>query len=85
MSIETTGHHGKDEKDVIERHDKSGDSDQKKKKPTCPVRRCKEVLTFSNTSRCKTCQLNVCLKHRFPADHACKRELLSCVCINCSW
>ncbi|KAJ7974508.1 Zinc finger AN1 domain stress-associated protein [Quillaja saponaria] len=57
MSIETTGHHGEDEKDLIERHDKSGDCDpKKKKKPTCPVRRCKEVLTFSNTSTCKTCQ-----------------------------
>ncbi|KAF7819633.1 Zinc finger AN1 domain-containing stress-associated protein 12 [Senna tora] len=74
MSIETTGRDGEDEKAILERHDKSGDCDpKKKKKPTCPVRRCKEVLTFSNTSTCKTCQLKVCLKHRFPADHACQK------------
>jgi predicted nucleic acid binding AN1-type Zn finger protein len=35
------------------------------------VPRCKETLTFSNTSGCKGCGQKVCLKHRFPADHAC--------------
>jgi predicted nucleic acid binding AN1-type Zn finger protein len=44
---------------------------RKKHKPRCPARRCKETLTFSNTSQCKTCGLKVCLKHRFPADHDC--------------
>ncbi|XP_050271369.1 zinc finger AN1 domain-containing stress-associated protein 12 [Quercus robur] len=74
MSIETTGRDGEDEKAMLEKHEKSGNCDpKKKKKPTCPVRRCKEILTFSNTSTCKTCQLNVCLKHRFPADHVCKK------------
>ncbi|XP_022884072.1 zinc finger AN1 domain-containing stress-associated protein 12 [Olea europaea var. sylvestris] len=76
-SIETTGHDGEDEKNILERHGKSGDCDpKKKKKPACPVRRCKEVLTFSNTATCKICQIKVCLKHRFPADHACKPSLL---------
>lgn len=71
MAIETTGD---DDKSILERHDKSGDCDpKKKKKPICPVKRCKEVLTFSNTSTCKSCQLTVCLKHRFPADHACRK------------
>lgn len=77
-SIETTGRDEKEEKAMLERHEKSGECDpSKKKKPTCPVRRCKEVLTFSNTSTCKTCQLNFCLKHRFPIEHACKQRLPS--------
>ncbi|OMO68850.1 Zinc finger, AN1-type [Corchorus capsularis] len=76
-SIEITGKE-EEEKKVLERHEKSGDCDpRKKKKPTCPVRRCKETLTFSNTSVCKTCQLKVCLKHRFPADHACSQQKAS--------
>uniref|UniRef100_A0A5B7BP83 Putative Zinc finger family protein n=1 Tax=Davidia involucrata TaxID=16924 RepID=A0A5B7BP83_DAVIN len=77
MSIEITGQDGEDEKAILEKHEKSVDCDpnKKKKKPICPVRRCRERLTFSNTSTCKTCQLNVCLKHRFPADHACKQNL----------
>ena len=74
MSIETTGCGGEEEKAILEKHEKSGACDpKKKKKPTCPVRRCKEVLTFSNSSTCKTCHVKVCLKHRFPADHACKK------------
>ncbi|KAI9082551.1 hypothetical protein K1719_035420 [Acacia pycnantha] len=74
MAIETTGLVGEEGKAVLERHESSGDCDpKKKKKPTCPVKRCKAILTFSNTSTCKTCDLKVCLKHRFPADHACDR------------
>lgn len=73
VSIETTGCDEEGERVALEKHVKSGKCDPKKqKKPTCPVRRCKEVLTFSNTSTCKTCDMKVCLKHRFPADHACK-------------
>lgn len=73
-SIEITGKGMEEEKMMLERHEKSGNCDpRKKKKPTCPVRRCKEPLTFSNTTVCKTCQLKVCLKHRFPADHPCKQ------------
>ncbi|XP_016512901.1 zinc finger AN1 domain-containing stress-associated protein 12 [Nicotiana tabacum] len=75
MSIETTGCQGEDDKVLLQKHEKSGDCDpKKKKKPTCPVKRCKEILTFSNTSTCKSCRIQVCLKHRFPADHACKRN-----------
>ncbi|XP_041006203.1 zinc finger AN1 domain-containing stress-associated protein 12 isoform X1 [Juglans microcarpa x Juglans regia] len=78
MSIETTGQDGEDEKVMLERHEKSGSCDPKKKnKPTCPVRRCKEILTFSNTNTCKICQVKVCLKHRFPVDHACKQARAS--------
>lgn len=75
-AIESTGCNGIDEKILLETHVRSGscDPNKKKKKPTCPVRRCKEVLTFSNTSTCKTCHLKVCLKHRFPADHACTKN-----------
>lgn len=75
MSIETTGHMEQhEEAAILERHHKSGKCDpNNKKKPICPVKRCKGVLTFSNTSTCKTCHIKVCLKHRFPADHACNR------------
>ncbi|PIN23564.1 hypothetical protein CDL12_03710 [Handroanthus impetiginosus] len=77
-AIETTGHNVEEEKKILERHEKSGDCDpKKKKKPTCPVRRCKEVLTFSNTATCKICRIKICLKHRFPADHACDRVKLA--------
>ncbi|XP_024024311.1 zinc finger AN1 domain-containing stress-associated protein 12 [Morus notabilis] len=73
-SIETTGRDGEGEKMLLEKHAKSGSCDpNREKKPTCPVRRCKEALTFSNSSVCKTCHLKVCLKHRFPADHACNK------------
>ncbi|GAA0187313.1 RNA metabolism protein [Lithospermum erythrorhizon] len=75
-AIETTGEDN--EKAILEKHEKSGNCDPtKKKKPTCPVKRCKEVLTFSNTSVCKHCNVKVCLKHRFPGDHACSNETLS--------
>ncbi|KAJ3677464.1 hypothetical protein LUZ60_003188 [Juncus effusus] len=64
---------GEDEKLVFEIHAKSGNCNPaKKQKPKCPVKRCKEVLTFSNCSSCKYCSLKVCLKHRFPTDHLCK-------------
>nr|GMD00204.1 zinc finger AN1 and C2H2 domain-containing stress-associated protein 16-like [Ipomoea batatas] len=42
---------------------------QKKRK--CPVPRCKEVLTFSNTIKCRDCEVDHCLKHRFGPDHNC--------------
>ncbi|XP_009335823.2 zinc finger AN1 domain-containing stress-associated protein 12 [Pyrus x bretschneideri] len=75
-SVETTGcDDEQDHKLLLEKHAKSGNCDPKnKKKPTCPVRRCKETLTFSNTSTCKTCHTKVCLKHRFPADHVCRKQ-----------
>ena len=59
---------------MLEKHEKSGNYDpKKKKKPTCLVRWCKEILPISNTSTCKTFQLKVCFKHRFLADHTCKK------------
>ncbi|KAH1123052.1 hypothetical protein J1N35_006212 [Gossypium stocksii] len=45
--------------------------DKVTKKKKCPVRRCKEVLTFSNTIKCKDCSVDHCLKHRFGLDHNC--------------
>ncbi|KAG8371939.1 hypothetical protein BUALT_Bualt12G0014900 [Buddleja alternifolia] len=41
------------------------------KKRKCPVPRCKEVLTFSNTIKCRDCNIDHCLKHRFGTDHNC--------------
>ena len=83
ISIETTGHGGQDEEAILKKHQNSGTCDpQNKKKPICPVKRCKEVLTFSNSSTCKTCHIKVCLKHRFPADHACGRAASSPVSVS---
>lgn len=41
------------------------------KKKKCPVPGCREILTFSNTIKCKDCLVNHCLKHRFGPDHKC--------------
>lgn len=41
------------------------------KKPRCPAPGCKEKLTSTNKYLCKDCGTEVCLKHRFPADHRC--------------
>ncbi|KAI3865189.1 hypothetical protein MKX03_005829 [Papaver bracteatum] len=41
------------------------------KKKKCPVPRCKENLTFSNTIKCRDCTVEHCLKHRFGPDHQC--------------
>ncbi|ONK75371.1 uncharacterized protein A4U43_C03F16130 [Asparagus officinalis] len=41
------------------------------KKKQCPVPGCKELLTFSNTIRCRDCTREHCLKHRFGLDHKC--------------
>ncbi|KAF6158553.1 hypothetical protein GIB67_040067 [Kingdonia uniflora] len=41
------------------------------KKKKCPVPRCKELLTFSNTIKCRDCVVDHCLKHRFGPDHNC--------------
>ncbi len=41
------------------------------RKLKCPVPGCKEKLTSINTYSCRSCSTDVCLKHRFPSDHAC--------------
>lgn len=45
--------------------------EQATKKRKCPVPRCKEMLTFSNTIKCRDCTVDHCLKHRFGPDHSC--------------
>ncbi|CAL5074594.1 unnamed protein product [Urochloa decumbens] len=63
---------GQDEREILDEHVRSRRCDPaRKRKPTCPARRCKEVLMFCNTTQCKGCGLKVCLRHRFPADHDC--------------
>ncbi|KAD4887922.1 hypothetical protein R6Q59_034985 [Mikania micrantha] len=76
MSIEIPRNSTGGEDEIAANHRRSGDCDpmKKKKKPTCGVKRCKEILTFSNTSTCKSCQMKLCLKHRFQSDHACRRR-----------
>ncbi|KAF3782417.1 Zinc finger AN1 domain-containing stress-associated protein 12 [Nymphaea thermarum] len=57
---------------VMEKHKASGRCDPRlKQKPRCPIKGCKEILTFSNAITCRTCEKKTCLKHRFPADHGC--------------
>ncbi|CAJ2671444.1 unnamed protein product [Trifolium pratense] len=41
------------------------------KKKKCPVPRCRETLVFSNTIKCRDCEVDHCLKHRFGPDHKC--------------
>nr|AXC59788.1 A20/AN1-type zinc-finger protein [Fraxinus velutina] len=41
------------------------------KKRKCPVPRCRELLTFSNTVKCRDCNVDHCLKHRFGPEHNC--------------
>ncbi|EOY09286.1 Zinc finger (C2H2 type, AN1-like) family protein [Theobroma cacao] len=45
--------------------------DKVTKKKKCPVPGCREVLTFSNTIKCRDCTIDHCLKHRFGPDHNC--------------
>ncbi|GER43860.1 zinc finger (AN1-like) family protein [Striga asiatica] len=64
---------GEDEKKVLERQEKSSQCDaRKKKKPTCPISRCRRVLTFSNTTTCENCCVKICLSRRFLTDHSCE-------------
>lgn len=71
-SIETTGMSLQEEAVMKAKHENSKECDPlKKKKPQCPVKRCKERLTFSNSTVCKCCNVKLCLKHRLPMDHEC--------------
>ncbi|CAN6166773.1 unnamed protein product [Urochloa humidicola] len=63
---------GQSEREILDEHARSRRCDPaRKRRPACPVTRCKEELRFCNTTQCKGCGLKVCLKHRFPADHDC--------------
>ncbi|CAL5088480.1 unnamed protein product [Urochloa decumbens] len=72
-AIERTAAPGQQsEREILDAHVRSRRCDPaRKRKPACPARRCKEPLTFSNSTECKSCGRKVCLKHRFPADHGC--------------
>ncbi|GLJ27940.1 hypothetical protein SUGI_0548770 [Cryptomeria japonica] len=54
---------------ALQRH--SCDPAKSRKATVCPVKRCKEILSFQNTYSCKSCGQKTCMKHRFPSDHAC--------------
>lgn len=72
MSMERVG--VMEEEMILKQHARSGDcKPSNRKKPKCPVKRCKQVLTFSNTTTCKICSQKMCLSHRFPSDHACNK------------
>ncbi|KAK9825943.1 hypothetical protein WJX74_000557 [Apatococcus lobatus] len=63
---------------AFDRHTRSGCNPANYKavhnKRKCPVPRCQEKLNTTNIYRCKQCQVEVCLKHRLPADHKCQRQ-----------
>eukprot|EP00931_Biecheleriopsis_adriatica_P074974 TRINITY_DN4893_c0_g1_i1.p1 TRINITY_DN4893_c0_g1~~TRINITY_DN4893_c0_g1_i1.p1 ORF type:complete len:205 (-),score=30.18 TRINITY_DN4893_c0_g1_i1:57-602(-) len=65
---------GEDENAIWERHMASGNCKPREpaKSNRCPVKGCKEKLTFSNSCSCGTCGIKVCLKHRFEDQHECK-------------
>eukprot|EP00930_Biecheleria_cincta_P099130 TRINITY_DN90777_c0_g1_i1.p2 TRINITY_DN90777_c0_g1~~TRINITY_DN90777_c0_g1_i1.p2 ORF type:complete len:164 (-),score=23.25 TRINITY_DN90777_c0_g1_i1:132-623(-) len=73
---------GEDENSVFEQHAVSGSCNPKvsavAKPNRCPVKGCKEKLTFSNSCNCGTCGLKVCLKHRFEDQHECRTPARSC-------
>ncbi|XP_051140552.1 zinc finger AN1 and C2H2 domain-containing stress-associated protein 16-like [Andrographis paniculata] len=41
------------------------------KRRKCPVPGCREILSYSNTIKCRDCNSDHCLKHRFGPDHKC--------------
>ncbi|KNA20442.1 hypothetical protein SOVF_052370 [Spinacia oleracea] len=82
-SMEITGLSCEQETAMKEKHANSKECDpSKKKKPRCPVKRCRENLTFSNATVCRCCNTKVCLKHRLPADHECIRGNSSIVTLS---
>ncbi|CAE6071010.1 unnamed protein product [Arabidopsis arenosa] len=86
IAIETTGFDEEGIKSLLEKHERSGDCDpNKKKKPICPVKRCKEILTFMNNLTCKDCGIKFCLKHRFPADHVCNKKTITTARTSSRW
>lgn len=67
---------GEDPNAAWERHSRQGACDPANyaavhAKPRCPVPNCREKLAASNKYTCRDCGRDVCLKHRFPASHAC--------------
>ncbi|KAL0583312.1 hypothetical protein ABG067_006813 [Albugo candida] len=51
----------------------SGDRLSKKKKVRCAALQCRTVIGPSNRFECTTCSQIVCLAHRFPNDHLCRK------------
>ncbi|KAF4317318.1 hypothetical protein JM18_007514 [Phytophthora kernoviae] len=47
---------------------------KKPKKKRCAADGCREVLLTSNQFQCTKCRQDVCLKHRFEADHDCESK-----------
>ncbi|GMF40326.1 unnamed protein product [Phytophthora fragariaefolia] len=47
---------------------------KKPKKKRCAADGCRDVLLTSNQFHCSKCSQDVCLKHRFEADHACESK-----------
>lgn len=47
---------------------------KKPKKKRCAANGCRELLLASNQFHCNKCAQDVCLKHRFEADHDCESK-----------
>ncbi|CAM6096252.1 unnamed protein product [Calypogeia fissa] len=64
---------GEKEDSTLQKHNDSRDCNPalRSVKPKCPVKGCKELLTFSNKYNCKSCRKDLCLKHRHSTAHVC--------------
>jgi len=68
--------HGESADDTFAQHERSGDCQPcsmaaPASKNRCPVKGCREKLTFINTYECPKCKQRVCMSHRFEEVHNC--------------
>lgn len=65
---------GENSESTLTKHNDSGECNPARRSvvtPKCPVKGCKELLTFSNKYTCKSCRNETCLKHRYAGAHVC--------------
>lgn len=65
---------GQSADEELARHVAGCSEQMRPKTRRCPVKGCREKLTAVNTHNCRQCTVDVCVKHRFPEDHACGSE-----------
>ena len=60
------------EKSILKKHYENCSNKNEKKEEICGKIGCKTKLVFSNTYKCKKCNLDVCMQHRFEEEHYCR-------------
>lgn len=68
-------YHNEDKKDILEIHNKNCTKISNKLYKKCGKISCTNKMTYSNTFRCKYCDKDVCLQHRFQEEHECSSKL----------